>query len=67
MILARLLGKTLYAGRDRFRRPFVAIAQTALHPDCVSGPELRATWANDSLFQVWCWGVSLGRVTVEYI
>ena len=67
MILARFLGRTLYVGRDRFRQPFVAVARTALHPDCVSGPELRVTWAHDSYFQVWRWGASLGRAMVEYI
>lgn len=67
MILARLFGRTIYAGSDRFRQPFVAVARTA-PPNCVSGPELRATWAYDAcLFRVWRWGARFGRVTFEYI
>jgi hypothetical protein len=68
MILARLLGRTLYVGRDRTDCPFIALARTALHTDCVCGPELRVTW------QQWSsWGffygcsLSIGRLSIEYI
>lgn len=67
MILGRLFGRTLYVGRDRFQCPFVALARTALHPDCVCAPEVRATWSHDSYFQIWRWGASVGRLTVERI
>jgi len=67
MILARLFGRTLYVGRDRMDCPFISLARTALHPDCVCGPELRMTWQDQSYFQIWRWGTSFHRLTVEYI